>query len=167
MMSQDISLKYYGDPSLGNNILANKIDIKSGLELKVAAESAFLMIDIMERQHGVGLAANQIGLSIPIFVWSYKDHNGVAINPEIVRMSDDYVDDISEGCLSSPGFEVKVSRRVSLTLKANAVDGTEFELDSSGYLARIIQHEMDHLSGKCIVDSLNRESRRKIAKAYR
>ena len=167
MTNQDVALKYYGDSSLSANVLANKVNTESELELKVAAESAFLMIEIMESQRGVGLAANQIGLSIPVFVWSYKDHNGVAINPEIVKISDDYVDDISEGCLSSPGVEVKMSRRVSLTMKANAVDGTEFELDASGYLARIIQHEIDYLSGKCIVDSLNRESRRKIAKAYR
>lgn len=166
-LKDGLGMRYLGDAGLKENILDNKIDVTNELELKTAAEAAYLMMEIMDSLGGVGLAANQIGLTIPIFVFSYKDSNGVAINPEIIKISDELIEDVKEGCLSVPGVDLPATRAQTLTLKAYSIGGAEFELDASGYLARVVQHEMDHLSGKTIADGLSREARRKLQRAYR
>jgi peptide deformylase len=116
------------------------------------------MHDTMSAYHGVGLAANQIGVlqrvllvDVPLDDQHRAQHT--LINPEIVERSGS--ESGEEGCLSIPGIYEDVSR--SRRAKVRAMDelGRPLELDTEGYLARAIQHEIDHLDGILFVDRLS------------
>lgn len=121
------------------------------------------MFATMELAPGVGLAAPQIGVDLALFVYDWVDddgvqHRGVAINPTLLMEPpaigplDD--EEELEGCLSVPGerFPLRRSHRVVLT--ATNIDGNEFTIHADGWLARIFQHEFDHLLGVLYVDRL-------------
>ncbi len=121
------------------------------------------MFATMELAPGVGLAAPQIGENLALFVYDWVDendqqHRGVAINPTImleplsVDPLDEYED--SEGCLSVPGERFPLRRSDRVTLTASDIDGHEFTIEAEGWLARIFQHEYDHLLGILYVDRL-------------
>lgn len=121
------------------------------------------MFETMDLAPGVGLAAPQIGVNKRIFVWSYDDQEqaparGVAINPElwlspITPGEADEVED-QEGCLSFPGERFPVRRADRVLLKAVDEHNRPFEYELSGWFARIMQHEFDHLNGLLYVDRL-------------
>jgi peptide deformylase len=113
------------------------------------------MIETMHHEHGVGLAANQIGIPKRIFVASPDGKKGkelVFFNPRIVRASGAVRED--EGCLSIPGFYDAVKRRERVTLRARGLDGRPVEIEAEGLLARIFQHETDHLDGFLFIHRL-------------
>ncbi len=104
------------------------------------------MIETMIAHEGVGLAAPQIGLSKRIFV--LREPDGVPmifVNPEITGMEGR--EDGEEGCLSMPGVYAQVPRATQLLVRAQDPAGEPFELEAQNFLARIIQHETDHLDG--------------------
>lgn len=108
------------------------------------------MVDNM----GVGLAANQIGLDLSIFVIDTKvalenKVPEVYFNPEITEYSTD-TDDVEEGCLSIPGFYVEIPRSKKIMFKALDESGKKIKFKAKGFLARILQHETDHLNGTTI-----------------
>ena len=106
-------------------------------------------------QRGVGLAAPQIGLSLRLAVIdNYGGEPLVLINPEILEKSEE-TELHSEGCLSVPGWRGPVSRSTELRLRNHTVSGQPVELTVDGYLARIVQHETDHLNGIIYVDHLS------------
>jgi len=109
------------------------------------------MMEVMIAKDGVGLAAPQIGENIRIIVIAYKEKNLVIINPKIIKKSllKDWAE---EGCLSVPNKYGQVKRHKSLTLKYLNEGGKEQKLKASGLLARIIQHEIDHLDGILFID---------------
>lgn len=116
----------------------------------------------MEKAPGVGLAAPQIGVGLRIFVFDWDDgethFRGVAINPELDlgEVSQEWPDEDTEteGCLSIPGERYPLKRAQTATLRALDLDGKEFEINASGWLARIFQHEYDHLEGILYADRL-------------
>jgi peptide deformylase len=129
-----------------------------------------LMVKKMVESKGIGLAAPQIGKNIQLFVidesafdkkfsdWRFEKHipqkilNGfIFINPEIRTFSPQKQNDI-EGCLSLPGKRFNVKRSKKLVLIAQDQDGKKFKLHAKGLLARVIQHEYDHLQGILICD---------------
>lgn len=117
------------------------------------------MFVIMREAPGVGLAAPQIGVSQRVVVVEYADaevENAkpkayVLVNPEIVSHSDDTTSDL-EGCLSVPGFVGMVERWNEVTVKAQNRFGKNIKIKADGWLARIFQHEMDHLDGVLYID---------------
>lgn len=121
------------------------------------------MFETMDLAPGVGLAAPQIGVAKRIFVWSYADQDeaptrGVAINPELwlsptTPGAPDEFEDV-EGCLSFPGERFPVRRADRVILRAVDLNNTPFEFELSGWFARIMQHEFDHLNGLLYVDRL-------------
>lgn len=124
---------------------------------------------------GVGLAAPQVGIGKRIFVWMYEDqdeapHRGVAINPELwisppePGLPDE---DEVEGCLSFPGERFALRRSERALLRAQDIDGNPFEVETSGWFARIMQHEFDHLNGLLYVDRLVHPESRGAQKAER
>lgn len=122
------------------------------------------MIVLMRKRSGVGLAAPQIGIPERFFV--VQEPGGqpmVFVNPEIIETSLETVD-FTEGCLSVPGVWGDVSRPESIRIQAMNADGKVFRLDADGYLARIIQHEYDHLNGVLFVDHLKGKDLAKIQK---
>ena len=113
------------------------------------------MMEIMLAKDGVGLAAPQIGENIRVIVIAYKEKNLVIINPKILKKSL-FKDWDEEGCLSVPNKYGQVKRHRSLTLKYLNEGGSEQKLKASGLLARIIQHEIDHLDGILFIDKANK-----------
>lgn len=109
------------------------------------------MMQIMADKDGVGLAAPQIGENIRLVVIRYKDNDLVIINPKFLKKSllKDWGE---EGCLSVPGKFGEVKRCKSVTVKYLDDRGVEQKLKANGLLARIIQHEIDHLDGILFID---------------
>ncbi|MBI2669616.1 MAG: peptide deformylase [Candidatus Yanofskybacteria bacterium] len=106
--------------------------------------------------HGVGLAANQVGRDLQIFVIDKKlaEENGVAdayINPEITEFSKDQ-NEMEEGCLSIPDYWRQVKRAKKIKIKALDENGKKIKIKARGFLARVLQHEYDHLQGILIKD---------------
>jgi len=110
------------------------------------------MVETMIEKDGVGLAAPQIGKNIRLFVvHPTLSKKTVFINPEISKISKK-TDVAEEGCLSLPGVFTKKERAKSLKIKAIDENGKEFKLKTKNLLARVIQHEVDHLNGILIID---------------
>ena len=121
------------------------------------------MYETMRDAPGVGLAAPQIGESLRVVVVEYTDDERedarpkkyVLVNPEIVRESEETVTDL-EGCLSVPGLAGEVERFEAVTVQAKNRFGKPIKLKASGWLARIFQHEIDHLNGVLYIDRATR-----------
>jgi peptide deformylase len=117
------------------------------------------MIDTMRQAPGVGLAAPQVGESSRLMVVEYGDEENdeippklyVIANPEITRSSPETVLG-TEGCLSVPGIQGDVERLESITVKGLNRHGRPMTVKAKGWLARIFQHEIDHLDGILFVD---------------
>jgi peptide deformylase len=138
-----------------------------------------LVADLVETMHaapGVGLAAPQVGVGLRVFVWSWESPDGelsegVAINPRlwIAPMPLGELDDDSEseGCLSIPGERFALRRSPAAILEATDLDGTAFEIRTEGWLARIFQHEYDHLDGILYADRLAFDEARALGKVVK
>ena len=112
------------------------------------------LINLMYKENGIGLAANQAGYNRKIFVIDVsneKDNPKVFINPEIVSKNNIKMKDV-EGCLSCPGEQVKVNRSISVNLDWFCVHGKKQYKTFYHLPCRVVLHEMDHLNGKLIID---------------
>ena len=118
-------------------------------EIRQLAEDMF---ETMIEHEGVGLAAPQIGKSLRMFVLIADDDvRRVFINPQIIQTSNE-TSEYDEGCLSIPQVYETIVRPVRVTVQALNEKGKPFTLDADGLLARIIQHEYDHLEGILYID---------------
>lgn len=109
------------------------------------------MIATMKKTNGAGLAAAQVGVSYRIFTVDVENKVMVFINPEVKDFSDDKVP-FEEGCLSVQKIWGPVIRPKKLTVKALNENGEPIKIRAKGLLARVIQHEMDHLNGTLFID---------------
>ncbi len=143
-----------GDPVLRRK--AHKIT-QIDRDIRILADD---MLETMRDSGGVGLAAPQIGESIRMIVVEYPEDDTVedspkktfkVINPEIIWRSEETVMG-NEGCLSIPGYVGTVERNESIKVKGLNVFGRPQKISASGWLARIFQHEIDHLEGVCYID---------------
>jgi len=132
------------------------------------------MVETMYAAPGVGLAANQVGSLHRVFVANpSEDHDPakllVVINPELVDSQGDLVSE--EGCLSIPEFRDEVRRARRVLVRGLDRDGRPIQVEGEDLLARILQHEIDHLNGVLFVDRLSPAKRdillRKLKKAFR
>ena len=120
------------------------------------------MIETTLAAPGVGLAANQIGIPWRLFVVNMgvetdKDNLITLINPEITAMEGSELGE--EGCLSIPDIIAEVNRATQIEVKAIDLNGNDIRFEAKGYLARALQHEMDHLNGVLFWDSLGKVKR--------
>ncbi len=126
------------------------------------------MIDTIHNSYSaIGLAAPQVGKSIQFSVidtsrGENKEDLLVLINPEILEAEGSEVD--NEGCLSFPGINVPVKRNTRIFLESIDINGKEIKQEIEGYLARVIQHEIDHLGGVLIIDRLSSLKRQMLKK---
>jgi peptide deformylase len=146
------SLRYYGDP-----VLRQKADPIKAVTPEIQ-EIVASMFDCMYREAGVGLAAQQVGLTQRVFVIDVGDNHGerikrAFINPVIVEKEGGSVGE--EGCLSIPGIRANVKRAARIVVEALDETGATLRLPADGILARVIQHENDHLDGILFVDRLS------------
>jgi peptide deformylase len=119
------------------------------------------MVETMHAAPGVGLAANQVGVSLQVAVIDLSSREEkerrrpllVIINPEVLSMEGSVVEE--EGCLSIPEYAEKVKRAARVKVRAQDRTGKIFELEAEGLMAKALQHEIDHLNGLLFIDRLS------------
>jgi peptide deformylase len=114
------------------------------------------MCDFMIANHGIGLAANQIGLAKRVFVIGSRNIDGfpepfAVFNPRVLRVSEEQ-ELMKEGCLSYPDLWLSIKRPAVIEVEYQDSKGNTHEVAMSGLIARCFQHELDHLNGVCFVD---------------
>jgi peptide deformylase len=150
-----IPIRVLGDPVLRTP--AAEVDAFDRTLRRLADD----MFETMYAAPGVGLAAPQIGLSIRLFVYDDgRESKGVLANPAILAMDGEVLED--EGCLSVPGIYRETPRAERVRIRGRDLDGSPLELQGEGLLARIFQHETDHLNGTIYIDRLGEEARRGV-----
>lgn len=129
--------------------------------------TAFKMVNLMDAKNGVGLAAPQVGLDLSIFVVRENAMSKplIFINPLITETSFELAL-YKEGCLSIPGVYYDLLRPKSIIVEAYDDNGEFFKIESSGLLARIVQHEMDYLKGVLFIDYYEDKLRNNLLKSY-
>lgn len=151
--------------TLGDEVLREKCTPVTEFDdaLHILIEAMFETLDAAE---GLGLAAPQVGVDKRFFIVSLPDGTRREfINPEIVGTSVETTP-YEEGCLSLPGVYHDVERPSKVIITAKNANGSPFRLKAAGLLARVIQHEYDHLDGKLFIDHLSEEERKKVVHAY-
>ncbi|MEX0992105.1 MAG: peptide deformylase [Actinomycetota bacterium] len=123
------------------------------------------LLDAMTHYSGVGVAANQIGISLRAFVYDDDGTPRWLVNAEIADL--DGEESVDEGCLSVPGLYFPTARAARLQLKGVDLEGTSVEFVAEGFLARVMQHETDHLKGLLYLDRLDDVTRREAMRQIR
>ena len=155
---KDNRIRYYPDPFLR---------MRAGDIAEIDESTSSLiedMFEAMEEENGIGLAAPQIGVSRRVIVVSIdeKNFNRLAlINPEIVHLSKQ-TDIMEEGCLSVPGVNADVRRPAEAVVRGITRSGRHVEIEAKGLLARVLQHEIDHLDGVLFIDKLTEKARKGV-----
>jgi len=155
------ALRLFGDPVLKQR--AREVDdINDDLVTLVHG-----MYDTMDLEEGVGLAAPQVGVRKRLFTYDLHEGEGpgVVINPEIVEREGEVISE--EGCLSVPGYKFEVVRAERVTMQGLDLDGNELVLAGDDLLARMIQHEIDHLDGVLLLDRVEPDVRREALRDMR
>jgi len=116
------------------------------------------MVEAMYANHGIGLAAPQIGIPLQIFVAGPENGWRGFINPEVLEGEGESI--LEEGCLSLPNLLVPVKRKETVFIRAWDLDGKEMNLEISGLPSRVVQHEIDHLNGILILIHISRLKRK-------
>lgn len=152
-----LSIIHYPHPTLRHR---SKPIVRVDHRLKEIAQA---MLDLMYANEGVGLAANQVDLPIRMFVANEtgqrdEGQEWVVINPVIDRPKGSEAS--QEGCLSVPGIYAQVKRPKSIRLQGYDLQGSEIDIELSGFLSRVIQHEVDHLDGVMFFDRISEEAKR-------
>ncbi len=118
------------------------------------------MFETMYESKGVGLAAPQVGVNLRLAIIDIGEDPLVLINPQILKHSGKETCD--EGCLSFPGLTEKVERARKVVAEATDLDGSVYEIEAEGLLARAIQHELDHLDGVLFIDRISKARKLQI-----
>jgi peptide deformylase len=139
---------------------------------KFDGELAALIEDMfasMYEAEGVGLAANQIGVALRVFVYDCHDdddvrHVGHVVNPVLADLPADRrsLDDSTEGCLSVPGPHHELARPDYASVHGFDQNGEPITVEGNGYFARCLQHEFDHLEGRLYIDRLSKRQRKAV-----
>lgn len=141
-------LKTYPNPCL--RVKTKKVEFFDQ-DLK---DLSLAMSEVMYESGGIGLAAPQIGVGLSVFVMDIGEGLSCFVNPEILESSSKKTR-LEEGCLSIPGITVSVARPDKIKVRAYDENGKVFLGDYEGLAAKAVQHEMDHLRGKIIIDYLD------------
>ena len=155
-----LEMRTFGDPVLKTRA-ATVEDFDEALE-RLAED----MLDTMRTQEGVGLAANQVGRLKRILVAAVEDDEYVLVNP-VIEEASEITKSGPEGCLSIPGIQVEVERPTGITISGKDVSAEPIRIQAEGLLARIFQHEVDHLNGVLILDRTDRDSRKAAMREWR
>ena len=155
-----LQIRTFGDPILRSPALDV---VEYDDRLRTLADD---MHETMKAAPGVGLAAPQVGVPRRLFVFDSGEEDGSYANPEIVWFSEE-TQEGEEGCLSIPGVYFPVTRAMQIRVRARTLDAEPVEREAEGFLARIFQHEIDHLAGTLFVDRLEAEHRREAMRLIR
>lgn len=151
--------------TIGNDLLREKAAVIPNIDSTIE-HLARSMLESMYFGKGIGLAGPQVGVLKRIFVCHVsEDEPRVFINPEIIETSPDLVV-MEEGCLSIPSIYADLKRAEEIKVQAWNLDGKPFTLEARGLLARVIEHEIDHLNGVLFIDHVNEKKRNRLLKSY-
>ena len=154
-----LPIRLYGDP-----VLRTKPKVVSEIaNLEGVVEQMFA---VMYHLEGVGLASNQVGIDKRMFVYEFGGMRGVVVNP-ILEITNDTPVVLPEGCLSVPMRGWQVPRAYAVHLTGTDEHGEPVSIHAEGMLARIFQHEVDHLEGGLLIDRLPEGERRHAKVALR
>ena len=155
------SIRLFGDPVLKQR--AAEITNVDGSLVQLADD----MIATLADAAGLGLAAPQVGVQRRLFVYDLRDDEGpkVIVNPTISESRGEWV--YEEGCLSVPGLAWDIVRPKEVHLTGYDLDGNEVSIEADELLARLFQHELDHLDGKLLLDLLDADQRKQAMRAMR
>ncbi len=160
MLVAVLTIRRFGDPVLRER--AREVGTISDVHRKLVED----MLDTMRDAPGVGLAGPQVGVSERIFVFEVEGRPGVVIDPVLVELSDEkLVED--EGCLSIPGLTFPVERSIRAAVEGLDVKGEQIRIEGEGLLARVFQHEIDHLDGVLFIDRIDPELRKEALSSLR
>ena len=155
---------------IGDKILRRKTNKVTDVDM-VTIELIKDMFDTLKNAHGIGLAANQVGSDKAIFILNLagvedyeKFKPTVVINPEITFKSKEKII-IEEGCLSIPDIRLEVERPEKIILKYQDSELKPCEIEADNLLARVIQHEFDHLQGIFFTDLVEQEQKKRLRKS--
>ncbi len=153
------SIRTFGDPVLKRR--AAEVTEIDGALARIADD----MLHTMYEAPGLGLAAPQVGVQKRLFVYDIGDGPAVVVNPVISETRGEWVYD--EGCLSVPGLHFEIVRPKEVHLTGYDLHGSEVSLEADELLARLFQHELDHLDGVLLLEHLEEEQRREAMRALR
>ena len=152
-------IRVFGDPVLRQRVAeVNEID---GKIVRLSEE----MIETMRDAPGVGLAAPQVGIERRIFVYDVGEGAQTVINPEIVEASGEW--EYEEGCLSVPDLHWTIVRPKEVHLVGRDLEGNEVSIEADELLARVFQHELDHLNGILLLEHLDKDQRKQAMRVLR
>jgi peptide deformylase len=152
-------IRLVGDPVLKQR--AHEIEDVDAALVKLVDD----MVTTMYEAPGVGLAAPQVGVQKRLFVYDVGDGPQALVNPTLVEGDGEWV--FEEGCLSVPGLSWEIVRPKEVHLHGWDLDGNEVDLEADEYLARVFQHEMDHLDGILLLERLDEDQARDAKRAVR
>ena len=158
-MENTLKILKFPDPRL--RTVAQPVE-KFDKSLKKLADD---MLDIMYEENGIGLAATQVNHHIRLIVIDISEERNEPryyVNPAFEILNEDSYLSFEEGCLSVPGFNEEITRPDNIILKWQDIDGKEYVDKPSGLLTVCIQHEIDHLDGKLMVDYISPIKRDRI-----
>jgi peptide deformylase len=153
------SIRLFGDPVLRQR--AREVENVDGVLVRLAED----MIETMHAAPGVGLAATQVGVERRMFVYDIGDGPMTVVNPTISESRGEW--DFEEGCLSVPGLHWTIARPKEVHLTGFDLEGNELSIDADEYLARVFQHELDHLDGVLLLERLQPEERKEAMRVLR
>ena len=156
-----LKILIFPDPRL--RTVAKTVEVVDDSIKKLAQD----MLETMYQGSGIGLAATQVNVHKRVIVLDIsesKDKPLILINPEIKKIIDPNKKKFSEGCLSVPGFYEEITRPSAVEISYLDIDGKKKLLKANDLLAVVIQHEMDHLDGKMMVDFISNIKREMIRK---
>lgn len=152
-----LSIRTLGDPVLREP--AAQVDPKK----ESLDELVKNLTETMRSAPGVGLAANQIGVLKAVFVFDMEDGLRAFANPRIVWQSEE-VEEEEEGCLSLPDVRIPIKRPTRIKVELTDMSGNVRVVEAEGLLARVLQHEVDHLQGRLLLDRASRADRKRAIK---
>ena len=153
-------IRLFGDPVL-RTPAEPVVDFDKELRRLVAD-----LIDTMHDEEGAGLAAPQLGVGLRVFAFDVDDVVGHLVNP-VLSFPDAEEQDGPEGCLSMPGIYIDTIRRQNVVARGFTDYGDPVQIVGSGYLARCLQHETDHLDGVLFIDRLDPDTRKRAMREIR
>ncbi len=152
-------IRVMGDPVLRQE--AKPIDDIDGRIVQMVDD----MVPAMYQAEGIGLAAPQVGIQKRLFVYDIGEGSQTLVNPEIIESDGEWT--FEEGCLSVPGLSFEIIRPKEVHLVGRDLDGNEVSIEADELLARLFQHELDHLDGVLLLDHLERDERKAALRRWR
>jgi peptide deformylase len=152
-------IRIVGDPVLKQR--AHEVEDVDGALVKLVDD----MVTTMYEAPGVGLAAPQVGVQKRLFVYDIGEGPQVLVNPVLVEGDGEWV--FEEGCLSVPGLSWEIVRPKQVHITGHDLDGNEVDIEADEYLARVFQHEMDHLEGILLLERLDEDQAKEAKRLVR